>query len=186
MSDLALDPALSGAASLALAGILLAALLPKLQRPREFARAVAGYELLPAALVPAAAAGLVAVEIGLAAGLLLASSGLRAGPLPALGSGALFALYAAAIALNLARGRGLADCGCSLGAKRPLSRSLVLRNAVLALVALACALPPETRALQALDAATIGAGGLALFLLHLACDTALANASRFAGAPRTA
>lgn len=183
MTALALDPALRGAGSLALAAVLLAAALPKLRRPRDFARAVAGYELLPSACVRIAAAGLVAVEIALGAGLLLAAAGLEARPLAAQGSAALFALYAAAIALNLARGRGLADCGCSLGQTRPLSRALVARNALLALAALVCALPPGARALHALDAATIAAGGLALYLLHLACDTALANASREASAP---
>jgi len=179
---LALDPALRAALGLALAGVLFAAALPKLRRPREFARAVAGYELLPERAAPAVAAGLVAAELGLAGALVAALFGHAAGALPALGSAGLFALYAAAMAANLARGRGLADCGCSLGAPRPLSGALVARSAALALAALALALPPGARAWHPLDFATAAAGGLALFLLYAAGDTALANAARRARA----
>ena len=53
---------------------------------------------------------------------------------------ALFSLYGAAIATNLLRGRQHIDCGCG-GEGTPISWGLVLRNAVLLLIALPLSTP---------------------------------------------
>jgi hypothetical protein len=183
---LARDPAIASALALALAGVWLAAALPKLRRPRDFARAVAGYALLPPNFAPAAAAALLLSELGIAAGLVLGACRIAPLAVAALASAALLALYGAAIAVNLARGRAALDCGCSLGRARPLSRALVVRNAALALLSLVAAAPSLERPLGAVDALTAAAGGLTLLALYLAADTAFANAERLAALARPA
>jgi uncharacterized membrane protein YphA (DoxX/SURF4 family) len=110
-----------------LATLFLSAGLAKLSRRAEFERAVAGYELLPARLVRPVARGLGPAE--LAAGILLAL-GLATMVTAALVA-TLLAIFAAAVAVNLARGRDI-DCGCfGVVAERRIGRSTLLRNAVL-------------------------------------------------------
>jgi hypothetical protein len=167
-----LDPALHLLARLVVAGVLLSAAAHKLRDPARFRAALAGYALLPVRALRPAAAALVGLELALG-GLLLAP-GPGAGP--ALGSAALLALYAGAIAANLARGRRAIDCGC--GARpQPLGAGLVLRNALLVALALAAALPAGGRALSFTDAVTLAGGAAALWLLHAAAGAALANAA---------
>ena len=88
---------------------------------------------------------------------------LLAGPLRAAGALlaiALLAVVSSAMALNLARGHTDIDCGCGgFGAahQQPLHAGLLLRNAVLVLLALAAAAPGTGRALLWLDAVAVGA-----------------------------
>lgn len=98
---------------------------------------VANYRLLPTPLELPAAVALPAAEC--AALLLLPWPATRAGG-GVLGA-ALLALYAAALSLNLARGRTRIDCGC-LGAGTGIAPWMVVRNAVLAAVSLALAALP--------------------------------------------
>jgi len=169
----ALDPALRLTLRLALALLWLAAARHKLRDPQRFRDALAGFELVPAAAVRTFAALVTALELGLGLGLLLPD----AGAAPALATGALLALYALAIVVNLARGRRALDCGC--GARpQPLGEGLVVRNVVLVPFALLAALPANGRALVWVDAATIAGGAAALAALYAAADAALANASR--------
>jgi Methylamine utilisation protein MauE len=177
----ALDPALRGALRGGLGLVLLAAAAPKLRDPARFRAALAGYALLPPRAESPAAAALVAAEVAAGAALLAPGSG----PAPALAAAALFALYAAAIAANLARGRRDVDCGCGGPAsRRPLGEGLVARNAALVLAAAAAALPASLRATVWIDAASGVGGALALALLYAAADAALANAPRLAAARR--
>jgi hypothetical protein len=166
-----MDPVV-GLALRALVTLLLGgAALAKLRDLRAFAAAVAGYRLLPTALAAPAATAFVAAELALAAALW---SPLRAAA--ALGAAALLALYAAAIAVNLARGRRDIDCGCGgpLG-RQTLSEGLVLRNLVWTGAALACALPEAPRALAWLDLVTLGAAVAAGAALHAAASALLAR-----------
>jgi hypothetical protein len=166
----ALDPALGALARLVLAAVLLAAARHKLADRARFRAALAGYGLLPARGVRPAAAILPIAELALALALLAP----RLGAAPPLAVAALLALYGAAIAVNLARGRRALDCGC--GARpRPLGWGLVARNAALVALALAAALPAQARALGWLDAWTIAAGAATLALLHAAADALLAG-----------
>lgn len=121
--------------------LMLAAGSSKLRRRVGHARVIDAYALLPAGAGRWLAPLLGALECAVGAALWL----------PALRSCAaatLFALlllYSGAIALNLLRGRRDIDCGC--GGSRwhvPLSGWLLVRNALLLLVALALFAAPGT------------------------------------------
>jgi hypothetical protein len=170
-----LDPAAGWATSAALALVFSHAAWHKLRDLGAFSAAVAAYELLPASLAPLAAAQLAVAEL-LLVGTLLSPPARRAALVAA---AALLALYGAAIAVNLARGRRDLDCGCTGPALRqPLSGWLLARNAVLAVLALVAAQPLAARALGAADAIPVAGGALALFALHLAGNQLAANAPR--------
>lgn len=169
----ALDPALGWAACAALALVFAQAAWHKLRDLRAFSAALAAYDLMPAALAPLAATQLVVAEIALLGTLLLPP--VRA--IASLVALALLALYSAAIAANLARGRREIDCGCTGPALRqPLSGWLLARNAVLASLAVCGALPVSARALGAADALPVVGGALAFFALYGAANQLAANA----------
>jgi uncharacterized membrane protein YphA (DoxX/SURF4 family) len=105
----------------------------------DFKSAVTNYRLLPAALVPAVALTLPFAE--LAAAVLLAL-----GILPGIIAGLLAILlltFAAAIAINLARGRSF-DCGCAGSAPQTINWAHVASNVCLAALAVAVAVAPPT------------------------------------------
>ncbi len=127
-----MEPLFGLLARLALAALFAAAGIGKLRDRRRFDGIVVDYRLLPPRLALRIAAPLPWVELALAAGLL---AGIR---LASLGAAALLGLYGVAMAVNLARGRRLIDCGCG-GQPQRLSGWLVLRNALLGAVALLAA-----------------------------------------------
>ncbi len=171
------DPVPVTAAALALAVLLAMAAAHKLRAPARFAGQLAGYALLPAALVPAAARLLALVEALLALALLWPSTRAPA----ALATAALLVLYAGAMALNLARGRRDIDCGCAgPGLERPLGGALLVRNALLAALALLAAAEPLARALGGFDLFVIVAAAAAALFLYAAADGLLAHAPRLA------
>jgi hypothetical protein len=173
----ALDPALHLALRAGLALLLLAAAAHKLRDPHRFRAVLADYRLLPRRTLEAVARTLPAGEAALALALL--APGL--GATPALLVATLLALYAAAIAINLARGRRHIDCGClGAAARRPLGFDLVARNALLAVAAGAAAPAAAVRPLVWLDAVTVVGGVLAGALLFAAL-----GATRDVGSPAT-
>ncbi len=175
MTDALLDPALAWALRVALAGIWLLAASHKAADPRAFRAAVAGYRLVPESLVTGVARTLCFGELALALGLLVPAASAPA----ALASAALLALYAAAMGVNLARGRRDFDCGCAApGTARPVGEGLLVRNGLLIVVSGLAALPPTPRSLGGLDALTVAAGAATLLLLHAATEAALGNAPR--------
>ena len=179
----ALDPAAAWAASAALALVFAQAAWHKLRDLGAFSASVAAYEILPASLAPIAATQLAVAELLLMGTLLLPP----ARRLAAVAALALLALYGAAIAWNLARGRRDIDCGCTGPAQRtPLSGWLLARNAALGALAIVAALPVFERALTLADALPIAGGALAAFALHAAANQLAANApaSRALGATR--
>ena len=98
-----------------------------------FQGVVANYRLLPDALVAPFALALPAIEA--AVGLSLPSRFLA--PWPAVAAAGLLLLFAAAMAVNIRRGRRHIDCGCFQSAhKQTLSWTLVARNLALAGLAL--------------------------------------------------
>src|SRR5262245_36242637 len=102
-----MDPVIDATVRADLALLFVVAAAHKLRDPARFRATVADYRLLPDPLVPLGAACLIVAEPVVVAAL--ASSrwwGLA-------GAAALLALYAAAIAINLARGRRHLDCGCA-------------------------------------------------------------------------
>ncbi len=167
-----IDPVWSLALRAGLALLLVSAAGAKLRDLRAFTAAVAGYRLLPAALAGPVAAVFVAAELGIALGLWLPA--LRPGA--ALSAAALLSLYGLAIAINLARGRRDIDCGCGGPlARQTLSEALVLRNALLAGIALAAALPVAPRALGWLDRWTIVAAVGTAAVLYTAANVLFAR-----------
>lgn len=161
-----LDPALALTAALLLAGILAVAASAKLAAPGAFVGVVRNYRLLPDALSAPFAWALPAVELVTALGLLVPAQR----HLAATAATALMLLFAAAMAVNLMRGRSEIDCGCFVGLVRQrIAWPLVWRNMMLALVACTLALAePGGRALGALDWLSVAAATLALAILYLA------------------
>jgi len=177
MNGVAVDPAVHLALRFVLSSLLAWAAGHKLRDRGGFRSALARYELLPARALGAATVGVIALEIGVAAALWLPGATAIAG----LAAAGLFALYAAAIGVNLARGRTQIGCGCAgVAGDHPLSAALVWRNLVLVAAALAIALPSSSRALTWLDAITVGAGVVVLVLAYAAVDGLLANAPKIA------
>jgi hypothetical protein len=93
-------------------------------------RFVADYRVMPPGSVPLTSKIVTAAEIAVPVSLLF-REWRQYGAILAIG---LLTVYAAAIALNLLRGRTYIDCGCG-GATRPLAWSLVARNAILSGIA---------------------------------------------------
>jgi uncharacterized membrane protein YphA (DoxX/SURF4 family) len=157
------DPALTLLAVLLLALVFGAAALAKLRDLDMFQGVVTQYRLLPASLVRPFVRVLPVVEIGAALALLLpATRALAAATLVG-----LLVLFAAAMAINLARGRSDIDCGCFIGAqKQRISWALVVRNLVLAGFGLTLLVEGTGRPLAAIDWVTIGAAAASLLLLY--------------------
>jgi len=97
----------------------------------------------------------------------------------------LLAIYAAAIAVNLRRGRRELDCGCmGFGRRRSISPGMVWRNVVLALALLAAGwLPWTSRPLNWVDVLTMVGGVCAGTLLYMAIDGLLEFSRRLARRP---
>ncbi len=155
-------------ADILLGGLFLLGGIAKARDFTGFTGTLAGYMLVPEALLTPTAAAIVAVE--LAAGV-AAIGAVVIGSQAAMGViAALLLLYAVAMGINVARGRTHIDCGC-LGfgtARASLGWELVARNVALAIVAFAAfALPVAPRILGAVDIIS-GIGAIvALALLYL-------------------
>jgi hypothetical protein len=146
--------------------------LHKLRNFSEYSEQLRDYQVLPQTLAPAAAPLLLAVEAVTA----LAWLSEAARPLASLLGAALLAAYGAAMAFNLARGRGSIDCGCG-GAGQLIRWALVARNAVLAALSLAPVWAAQTvaRPLQWLDFVTAVAAAFALYGAYIVVNQLLAN-----------
>ena len=103
--------------------ILARALLHKVTARAEFEATLAGYHILPARW-SAAVALLLALLEGVAIAAIITPASRQQGAVLA---GTLFAVYSAAIAINLVRGRERIDCGCG-GPGQQLSWYLIARN----------------------------------------------------------
>jgi hypothetical protein len=143
---------------------------------------VDNYDLLPPFATPVVAAVLPVAEIAMAAALAASALWAIFRPTPWLAwidaaAAALLAVFAAAVAINLARGRDHIDCGCGDAASRqPLHAGLVVRNLAMAVALAAAALAPQVvwPAERGLAGGIVGlAAGGAAFLLYL-CQEAFA------------
>jgi hypothetical protein len=166
-----IDPLLVRAIAIACALLLLFSAWHKLVARDSFIVALGDYQLLPAALLRPAAVLIPVFEAVLGVTWL-------AGYEPrvvALLTAALLALYAAAIAINLWRGRVHISCGCGFGGAsgtdQQLSWWLVARNVLLGAVAVLAALPAASRELGLYDWLTV-------VLALAACGTLYAGASQ--------
>lgn len=167
-----LDPIFIIASALAVAVLLASAATHKLRAPGRFAKQLADYQLLPEALVRLIGRVIPLLELLIAFALLVPFS--RA--IAAVCAAALIALYAAAIGINLWRGRRDIDCGCAgPDQAQPLRPVLLARNAVLVALALLASTTPIVRDLGFFDGfVTVAASAVAL-LIYAAADGLLAN-----------
>ncbi|MCY1281082.1 Methylamine utilization protein MauE [compost metagenome] len=169
------DPIFVIASAIPVAVILASAASHKLRAPARFADQLEDYQLLPRALVKPVSRGLPLVELAIAFALLVPASR----PLAALLAAALLALYAAAIGLNLWRGRRDIDCGCSgPDQAQPLRPVLLARNATLAGLALVASLSPQARELGLFDGFVVIAASATALLIYAAAEGLLANGPR--------
>jgi hypothetical protein len=134
--------------TLALATLFAASAAHKLLARGQWPAIVRQYRLLPDVLA-APVAALVPLAEALAAAGLLWPRAITAGALTAV---ALLLAYAAALAINLHRGRASIDCGCFGSHRRQgIAPWMVGRNLVLAAVALALLMPTDARTLSAAE-----------------------------------
>ncbi|WP_460126365.1 MauE/DoxX family redox-associated membrane protein [Pseudomonas sp. S2_C03] len=166
------DPIFIIASALAIAVLLASAATHKLRAPARFRKQLADYQLLPDVLVRPIARLIPVVELVIAFALLVPACRAYA----ALTAGALIALYAAAIGINLWRGRRDIDCGCAgPDQAQPLRPILLLRNSALVGLALLACVTPAVRELGFFDGfVTVAASAVAL-LIYAAADGLLAN-----------
>jgi hypothetical protein len=154
------DPAIACMLRTAFVLLFGGAVAHKLRAPREFRLALAGFGVLPARAVAPAAVLLVATELCIVVLLVVH---------PALGGAAaamVLLAYGLVMAFAIARGRGGIECGCGGPAgSAPLQMGLVVRNVLLAAMALPLAGRVGVRALGWIDGLTIlGALGSATAL----------------------
>ncbi len=138
-------------------------------------RSSAAYRLLPDPLLPAFSCFLILVE-GFLAFSLLVTGWLY----PSFIAAAVLALYAGAMSINLIQGRDDLDCGCSGPSEfaQRISWALVIRNCVLAIFALATALPITSRSLSVVDITTIVLASIAVIFIYASIEQAIANQHR--------
>jgi hypothetical protein len=173
-----LDPTFAMTLRAALLLLFAAALTHKMRRFTEFEGTLAsyfrGFGVSGTGLLRPAAVLAIAFESFVVGACLWSRSGTPA----AISAGGVLLLYALAMAINLHRGNVLLDCGCSWGSGRqPVRYALVVRNVVLAALALTLALPVSGRPLAAIDVASIGAAVLTAALLYSAANRLLMTAT---------
>lgn len=169
------DPIYVIAGALTVAVILASASTHKLRAPRRFASQLEDYQLVPAALVGLLARLIPVAEIVIALGMLVPATRSVA----SLAACVLLAGYAAAIGINLWRGRHDIDCGCAgPDQAQPLRPQLLLRNAILVGLGLLGSIEPVSRQLGLFDGFVIIAASATALLLYVATDGLLANAPR--------
>lgn len=125
-----------------LAVVLVVSALAKIGRVAVLREAIVRYDLVPDSLVASVARLLPTAELLL--GLLLAT-GVLVAP-AAVATACLFVVFAAAIAVSLARGEHF-DCGCGLGAPTEISWSHVGGNVLLTGFSAVVAIEPAVLAL---------------------------------------
>ena len=155
-------PFLGVAASVVVALLFAVAGIDKLRHRDLLPGVIANYRLLPQALVAPVAMLLPTGELVVAAGLVLGFA-----PLAPLAAIALLLVFAAAMAINIGRGRRHIDCGCGhAGLRQKLGWGQVARNVILA-GALVPALGAGRSSLGTADLAVAFAAGAAAYLLLL-------------------
>jgi hypothetical protein len=156
------------AVRIAAALILFTAAFSKMRNWRTFEGVVANYRLLPNPMSRAVAWLLPPAEFLLAVALSFGAPGSE------VAASALLSVFGAAMAINLLRGRTHIDCGCfDSTLRQPLRWSLVLRNAVLALLLLAAARSRETAGVLDLATLLLGVLGGSAFFIVVQCANVL-------------
>ena len=176
-----LDPAIGYIIVLSVAALLSFAAVHKLIAWREFIEALHAYRLLPQTAVRPASLMLPLGELATAFALFVSAERRYACSAAA----AIMLVYAAAIALNLARGRRDLECGCGFARhRRPIAAWMLLRNGVIAVAALIAALPWTTRPLGTIDVLTIVAAAVAVALFYASIDVLFGQVVPYAAIAR--
>lgn len=166
------DPIFIIASAIAIAVLLASAATHKVRAPARFRKQLADYQLLPEALVRPSARLIPMLELAIAFALLVPVSR----PCAALGAAGLLAMYAAAIGINLWRGRRDIDCGCAgPDQAQPLRPVLLLRNSVLVALALLASVAPIVRDMTVFDGFVTLASAAVALLIYAAADGLAAN-----------
>jgi hypothetical protein len=162
-----LDPGIGYVLVIALALLFASAAWHKWRGLAQFREILGAYRLVPAPLLGLVGVAVPACESAIA--LLLPVTATRSS---AAGAGAVLLLtYAAAMAINLRRGRRDLDCGCTGPAeRRPIAAWMVGRNVLFAALLLLGSGPWPGRALTAIDLLSIGGGLVVVVLLYAALD----------------
>lgn len=149
----------------------------KLRATDDFAEIIAAYRVLPSGLAHPLSTLLPILEISIAAGLLIP----EAYQLAALAGALLLSVYAAAIGINLLRGRTELNCGClGPGGHKAISGGLVARNLIVSILLYAPALMHiSSRRLGWVDVSTVAGGICAVALLYAAASTVVGSAHLF-------
>jgi uncharacterized membrane protein YphA (DoxX/SURF4 family) len=166
-----LDPVIVSIARLCIAWLFIVSAAHKLRSLREFRGVLSTYRLLPESLVAAVAVVVPLVE------LVIGGAALAQYRLAYVAAGIVLLGYATAMAINLARGRRLLDCGCG-GVAQPLSMVLVARNVVLVAVAWLAFAPVLARPLGWIDALTILLGTAVAGTVYAAANELMAARAR--------
>ncbi len=171
----ALDPILILVANYCVACLFLLACYGKLNAFAIFRATLAEYELVPSSLVGVCAALIIVAEFAIGVGALVRSVATQA----MVAGAVLLLIYAAAIGINLVRGRRDIDCGCTGPAVRQLlSGWLLIRNTALAGLALVGAATWTERPLSAADFVLVALALLGAMALYAAINQLMANAPR--------
>jgi len=165
-----MDPVIANASSFVLACVFAGAALHKWRHAGEFRQVLADYRIAPAVSVATLAWLLPVTESVAAAGLIVPATRLPAAGL----SIVLLLVYSVAIGINLLRGRRMLDCGCG-GPRQSLSEWLLLRNAVLVILACAAGADRIERQPGLLDWGITLLATAAGVLCYLAVNQLLAN-----------
>ncbi|PRF31851.1 MauE/DoxX family redox-associated membrane protein [Burkholderia multivorans] len=189
-----IDPVLATSAQAGAAAVVLLGAVAKLRAPVAFRDALAGYRLLPDALVAPAAPAIPLAEALGAAALLFPDTRTAA----AIGLIALLLAFAAALAANILRGRTDIDCGCTGfagvrtvpgadasaaaasgdGTPRRIGWLHVARVLLLVALVATALLAPDTRAVVWFDYLTLFFSVPLIVCALLTVDVLLANVPR--------
>jgi hypothetical protein len=162
-----LDPVIGVLIVAAFALLFASAALHKLRHLARFDEVFSGYGLLPRVRGLRVSWAIPVLESGVALGLLVSASRACAGA-----AGIVLLLgYAAAMAVNLRRGRRDIACGCGgPDERRPNAAWMAWRNLVLALLLGIALWPWRARALEFTDAMTIVFGLAAIVVVYMCLD----------------
>jgi hypothetical protein len=159
-----IDPILQSTAALTLALVFGIAGVGKMMAWAELEGVIRNYRIAPGALAPLLSRVVPPVEILVTIAVLIPATRALGG----LGALVLLTVFAVAMGINLLRGRTDIDCGCFRSTLRQnLSWWLLVRNAILAVLALGCLMAPAERDLGWADSFVIVMASLVLLLSYL-------------------
>jgi hypothetical protein len=157
--------------------LFASAALHKLRDLKRFDEIFSAYGMIPAMSRLRLSRAVPLLELAVAAGL----AGNVTRPYAAALGMLLLCAYAAAIAVNLRRGRRDLACGCGgPDERRPIAAWMVWRNILIAAATATAFAPWTDRALTMTDGFTLTFGLLTVALIYLCADQLLGNAQRSA------